>query len=112
MFLCLRIYDAHARSFALRRIVGNAVNDAVRPDRQLSCLRRGGQRRIQTAEIGLRDAAAVADATIMASSTPFVYARKYSRAANGHDAIVKMFCERCPHILLNASHLHRREKFS
>src|SRR5207302_9346679 len=110
--LGLRIDHANTAYTAGFWIEDEAVDDAVRPNREAPGLLRGGKRGTETAEIRTRDAAAVANAAVVAGSAPFVNAREHGRAADGHDAIVEMFGERIAKILLDASHFHRRQKFS
>src|SRR6476661_7998865 len=88
------------------------MNDAVRPHSETAGFLRGGKRRTQAAEIGARDAAAVAHATIVAGSAAFVDARQNRGTANGKDAVVKVFGQRGAEILFDASQFHGREKFS
>ena len=87
----LGIDHANAGNFARRRIKNQAVHHAVRADRELAGFHGRGQRGVQAAEIGLRDAAAMADAAVVASGAAFVNACQHRRATDGHDAIVEVF---------------------
>ena len=68
--LGLRVDHPHAADFSRVGIEDQAVHHAVRPDREFSGFLRRGQRRIQAAEVGRRDAAAMTYAAVVASGAP------------------------------------------
>src|SRR6266851_2977557 len=107
----LRVNDANAADAAGIRIEDQAVHDAVRADGEAAGFLRGGKRRIEAAEIGTRDAAAMANAAIVAGGASLVDAREHGRTADGQHAIIKIFGERVLQVQFNAGHFHRREKF-
>jgi len=94
------------------RIEAQAVHHTVRPDCEPPGLLGCGQRRIQAAEIRLRDATALAYAAVMAGGATFVHLRKNGAAANHQNAVVVMPLEGIANVLLDAGHFHRRQKFS
>ncbi len=110
--LGLRVNDTNAADAPGLGIKIQAVNDAVRANREAAGLLGRGQRGIEAAEIGTRDAAAVARTAVMAGGAPFVNARKNGRTSDGQHAIIKIFRKRVFHVDFNAGHFHRREKFS
>src|SRR5205814_6220633 len=110
--LGLRIDHANTADTAGFWIEDEAVDNAVRANGEAPGFLRGGKRGTETAEIGRGDAAAMANAAIVAGSAPFVSPSKHGRAADGHHAIIKMFGERVAKIPLDTGHFHRRQKFS
>src|SRR5262249_10720243 len=76
MFLRLCINYSQTGSPTLRQIENDAVHNAVRPNRKAPSLRGRRQRRIQTAEIRLRDAAAMAYAAVMTGRAALVNLRQ------------------------------------
>src|SRR5205814_293810 len=110
--LGLRIDDPHTADPACLRIEVEAVNDAVWADGEAAGFLRGGQRRIQAAEVRLGDAPTMANAAVVACGASLVDARENRRAADGHYAVLEMLGEGIAEIHFHASHLHRREEFS
>ena len=108
----MRIEDANTADAARFRIEVEAVHNPVRANGEATGFLRGGQRGIQAAEIGLRDAAAMTNTAIVAGGAAFMDASEDRRAADGHDATVKMFGERIFEIQFDAGHFHGRKELA
>ena len=108
----LRVDHLDAGDFARLGIEIQAMHHAVRSHRQLAGLLRRRQRRADAAEVGPGDAAAMADAAVVASSAALVRLRQDRRAADGQDAVVEIFRQRVAEDHLRAIHLHRRQKLA
>jgi len=110
--LCLSVDNTHTDDASCLRIEDETVNDAELPHRQLTgCLSRG-QRRVQAAEVGARDAAASARSAVVAGRAAAMRLRKDRRAADGQSAVGKLLCNHVAHVQLGAVHLHRRKELA
>ena len=104
--------DSDTGDAAGLRVEGEAVDDAVGTNREAPGLFRCRKGGIEAAEIGLRDATALAFAAVMASGASFVRLREDGAAANGADAIAVIFRESRAEIQFDAGHFHGRQKFA
>src|SRR5260370_15592034 len=52
------------------------------------------------------------NAAVVARGAAFVDASEYRGPSDGHDAVIEIFRQGVAKVLLNASHLHRRKKFT
>src|SRR6266436_3227875 len=103
---------AYAGHAARRWIENQAVYNAVGTNSEPAGLHRSGKGGIQAAEIRRRDAATVTNTAVVTRGASFVNASEHGGAADGHDPIIEIFRQCVSKILLNAGHLHRRQKFA
>ncbi len=106
-----RIDEADAGGSILGRVIEEAMNYAVGPERQTAGRPGDGESGVHAAEVGLRDAASRARAAVVAAESFLVIGRQHGAAADGHQPLApELILDPLLHDPLGAVHLHRRQE--
>ena len=110
--LCLPVDHAHARRAAAPLVVGDAVNDAVRPQREPAGRLRRRQRRVDAGEVRACDAATVARPAVVARRPAVMRLGEHRTAADrDHPFAGPGAPDGIAHRLLDTVQRHRLEEF-